>query len=137
MKKLIDNDISKLITSFNIPFVYVDASKHISWDQYMEIYGTMKTCMEQKRPVCVVEGNFSDPTKIDDLTIFVSVPTKVDTTIDSRGSAQYSFYFGSGVMIYKEDSKYILDDFSEYAYGWFADDINMGIKGTGCVQEWL
>lgn len=138
MKKLIDSDISKLITSFNVPTVYVDSSKSITWDQYMEMYAVMKTCMEQKRPVCVVDGTFNDPTKIDNITVILSVPYKLDDNFEvTEDNPFFSFYFNSGIVLWKSDDGYKIDGELDYAYGWYPNDSELGIKGTGNIQEWL
>lgn len=139
MKKLIDSDISKFITSFNLPVVCIDYNKSISWDEYMEIYNVMKDCAENRKLIATIYYYRTDG-KLDaeDIRVQIGIPTKVDESAE-EGSYHYNFYFNDPMLeILNIDGEYKITTNSEWACGFFPNDpADVEHHGLGKIMEWL
>ena len=140
MKKLIDGDISKFLSSFNIPVVAIDTNKDITWDEYMEIYNVMKECCENKKFALQVyyatgeDGSFA----VDDMQIVLGIPDDIDTDV-SEGTPYYNFKFwGDYFSIWNKGDGWTIETRSEWACGWRPNDTSdIEHKGLGKIEEWL
>ena len=139
MKKLIDGDISKFITSFNCPIVCIDYNENITWDRYMEVYNTMKDCAENRKLIATIYYYRKDG-KLDaeDVRVQIGIPTKVDEQTE-EGSYHYNFYFEDPMFeIYNVDGEYIIRTNDEWACGFLPNDSSdVDHKGLGKIEEWL
>ena len=139
MKKLIDSDISKFITSFNLPIVCINYNEEISWDRYMEIYNAMKDCAKNRKLIATIYYYRKDG-KLDaeDVRVQIGIPTKVDEE-NGEGSYHYNFFFEDPMFeICNVDGEYIIRTNSEWACGFLPNDsADVDHKGLGTIEEWL
>ena len=139
MKKLIDGDISKFITSFNCPIICIDYNESISWERYMEIYNVMKDCAENRKLIATIYYYKTDG-KIDaeDIRVQIGIPTRVDESTE-EGSFHYNFFFEDYFFeICNVDGEYVIRTNVEWACGFFPNDsADVDHKGLGKIDEWL
>lgn len=139
MKKLIDGDISKFITSFNLPFICIDFNENISWDRYMEVYNAMRDCAENRKLIGAIYY-YKEDGKLDaeNVRLTIGIPTKVDEET-GEGSYHYNFYFEDPMLeIYNVDGEYIITTNDGWACGFYPNDSSdVDHKGLGKIEEWL
>ena len=139
MKKLIDGDLSKFITSFGCPIVCIDFSEDITWGRYMEIYNLMKDCAENRKPVMAIYYS-KENGKLDAENIewHIGIPTKVDDSVE-EGSYHYNFYFSDPILeICNTGEEYVITTTFDWACGFRPNDpADLEHKGLGKIEEWL
>ena len=140
MKKLIDSDISKFITSFNCPIVCIDWNEEITWDEYMEIYNVMKDCAENRKLMATIYYYRNDgELDAEDIRVHIGIPSKVNEKTE-EGDFHYSFFFEDAMLeIRNIDGEYkITINDRGWACGFYPNDpADVNHKGLGKIDEWL
>lgn len=139
MKKLIDSDISKFLTSLNMPVVCIDNEYNLyTYDEYMSIWNVMKECEKANRPVIIFSAFYdNDVLNLPYCEIAIGIPKATVNGDPTEGDIVNCFTLDTLISISEDDGSWGIHTITAYGWGWACQDTEAGFKGKGYIQQYL